>query len=155
MRAAERAGRVLCTDMSLPMLAQAQKKAWRQGVTNIKFARRDLLDLPKEDGLFDVVIAANVLHLLEQPQKAVRSLLGAVKPGGKLLVPTFLLGETRPVFRLTIGAYGLLGFRYCHAFTLESYREMLAACCPGRVQVERLDGMVPVGLGIAIAPEVG
>lgn len=149
---AGKASRVLCTDMSLPMLAQAQKKAWRQGLGNIRFAQRDLHRLPKGDGLFDVVVAANVLHLLENPAAALGHLLGAVRPGGMLAVPTFLQGEARPAFRTVIKAYGLLGFRYCHAFTLESYRALLKSHCPGKVGACRLPGKVPVGLGIAWLP---
>lgn len=149
LAAARRAGQVLCTDMSLPMLAQAQKKAWRQGLSNIRFAQRDLMSLPPSDGRFDVVIAANVLHLLPDPRQALYSLQSAVKPGGRLIVPTFLQGETRPAFRPVIEAYKLLGFRFCHAFTLESYQSLLAACCPPGARAARLPGRVPVGLGVA------
>ncbi len=74
LTAAERAGSVLCTDLSLPMLERARKKAQKRGLTNISFAQRDITALPDRDGSFDAVIAANVLHLLPQPERAVREL---------------------------------------------------------------------------------
>ncbi len=46
LTAAERAGSVLCTDLSLPMLERARKKAQKKGLTNISFAQRDITALP-------------------------------------------------------------------------------------------------------------
>ena len=65
---AKRAGSVLCTDQSEAMLARARKKAARRGLSNLQFAHRDITALSDPDGSFDAVIAANVLHLLPQPE---------------------------------------------------------------------------------------
>ena len=72
LAAARRADSVLCTDLSQAMLSRAEKKACKQGLSNICFAVRDLTALPEGNGSFDVVIAANVLHLLPEPETAVR-----------------------------------------------------------------------------------
>lgn len=93
LAAAERAGSVLCTDLSQAMLEQAAKKAAKRGLSDITFARRDLLALPDPDGTFDVVIAANVLHLLPEPEKAVRELWRVAAPGGRIILPTYLQGK--------------------------------------------------------------
>ena len=69
LAAATRAGTVLCTDLSLPMLERARKKAQKRGLTNISFARRDITALSDLDSSFDAVIAANVLHLLPDPER--------------------------------------------------------------------------------------
>ena len=70
LAAAERAGAVMCTDLSQAMLDKAEAKARRRGITNISFLVRDMNALPDGEGTYDVVIAANVLHLLLRPEKA-------------------------------------------------------------------------------------
>ena len=88
MAAAPRAARVLCTDLSLPMLDRARSKAEQLGLGNISFAPRDLLNLEDPDGTYGAVVAANVLHLLPEPGGAVRELWRVVRPGGVLLYST-------------------------------------------------------------------
>ena len=67
----EKASHILCTDMSEGMLERAKKKCRKKGISNIDFAERNIFELPEEDETYDVVIAANVLHLVENPEKAV------------------------------------------------------------------------------------
>lgn len=43
-------------------------------------------------GSFEVVIAANVLHLLPEPDKALDEAARVLAPGGLLIVPTFTHG---------------------------------------------------------------
>ena len=148
---AERAGSVTCTDLSQAMLDRAERKARRRGLTNISFAVRNLIDLPEGDGMYDVVIAANVLHLLERPERALRELWRVTAPGGRLILPTFLQGETTPFGRLSIALYQRMGFRYQRRFTLTSYRNFLRdRGLPA--QVTRIPGRLPIGLAVCEKP---
>ncbi|MCI7760214.1 MAG: methyltransferase domain-containing protein, partial [[Eubacterium] saphenum] len=88
--AAVRAESVLCTDISENMLKTAKKKAAARRKDNISFAERNIFDLQESDNTYDIVIAGNVLHLLDNPQDAVRELYRVLKKGGKLLLPTFV-----------------------------------------------------------------
>ena len=45
------------------------------------------------DGLFDKVIAANVIHLLDEPLKALAALDRVCKPGGQIIIPTYINRE--------------------------------------------------------------
>ena len=152
LAAAKRAGSVLCTDQSEAMLSKARKKAARMGINNISFAQRDLTDLPDPDGAFDVVIAANVLHLLPEPEIDVRGLWRVVAPGGRLILPTFLQGKVGAAYGALIKIYQGVGFHYEHAFTPETYREFLERLRLGPVTVEVIDGRVPEGIGILEKP---
>lgn len=87
LAAAERAGSVLCTDLSEGMLKQAKRKVERRGLSNVAVARRGVTALPDPEGLFDAVIAANVLHLLPEPERAVRELWRVTAPGGSSCRP--------------------------------------------------------------------
>ncbi len=131
LAAARRADSVLCTDLSQAMLSRAEKKARKQGLSNICFAVRDLTALPEGNGGFDVVIAANVLHLLPEPETAVRELWRVTAPGGRLILPTYLQGKAEAAYGTMIKIYQGAGFHYEHAFTPETYRTFLENPCPG------------------------
>ena len=151
--AAERAGFVLCTDLSEAMLEQAKRKARRRGLANLDFARRDLTALPDPENSFDAVIAANVLHLLPAPDKAVRELWRVTAPGGRLLLPTYLQGKTGAAYGVVIKIYQGAGFHYEHAFTPETYRAFLECLGLGHVTVEVIPGRLPVGLAVLQKPK--
>ncbi len=152
LAAAQRADAVLCTDLSEAMLKQARKKAKKRGLTNIGFASRDLTALPDPDGSFDAVIAANVLHLLPEPETAVRELWRVTAPGGRLILPTYLQGKVGTTYGTLIKIYQGVGFHYEHAFTAETYRMFLAGLELGPVTVEGVSGHVPEGIAVLEKP---
>ena len=148
LAAAKRAGTVLCTDQSQAMLKQARKKAARRKVTNIRFAQRDVTALSDPDGSFEAVIAANVLHLLSQPEKAVRELWRVTAPRGRLILPTYLQGRVGTAYGTMIKIYQGAGFHYEHAFTPETYRMLLESLKLAPVTVEVIPGRVPEGIAV-------
>lgn len=152
LAAAKRAGSVLCTDQSEAMLDRARKKAVKKGLTNISFACRDITALPDSDGSFDAVIAGNVLHLLDDPEPAVRELWRVTAPGGRLILPTYLQGKVGAAYGTMIKIYQGVGFHYEHAFTPETYRMFLERLNLGPVTVEVVDGKVPEGIGVLEKP---
>ena len=148
LAAAKQAGSVLCTDRSEAMLARARKKAARRGLSNLQFAHRDITALSDPDGSFDAVIAANVLHLLPDPEPAVRELWRVTAPGGRLILPTYLQGKAGAAYGTMIKIYQGVGFHYEHAFTPETYREFLERLKLAPVTLEVISGGVPEGIGI-------
>ena len=152
LAAAERAGGVLCTDLSEAMLKQARKKAARRGLSNVRFALRDVTALPDPDGSFDAVIAANVLHLLSEPERAVRELWRVTAPAGRLILPTYLQGKAGAAYGSMIRIYQGVGFHYEHAFTPETYRAFLERLGLGPVTLEVVPGRLPVGLAVLRKP---
>ncbi len=148
LAASKRAGSVLCTDQSEAMLARARKKAARRGLSNLQFARRDITALSDPDGSFDAVIAANVLHLLPQPETAVRELWRVTAPGGRLILPTYLQGKAGAAYGSMIKIYQGVGFHYEHAFTPETYREFLESVKLAPVALEVIPGGVPEGIAV-------
>lgn len=146
--------RVVCTDLSLPMLDRARKKAAKQGLSNIVFQQRDLFCLPDEDGTYGAVCAANVLHLLDEPAKAVAELWRVTAPGGVLLLPTFLMGEAGPLIKLLVALYRLLGFRQKHAFTRQSYQTFFEGIGLPLAELAIVPGRLPVGLAVLRKPNI-
>ena len=138
--ASDNADSVLFTDLSKNMLKQAQRKARALGADNIEFAARNIFDLQDPDGTYDVVIAGNVLHLLTNPQGAVKEMYRVLKPGGRLLLPTF---TNKNSARLLIRIYKKLGFDPAANYSPSEYKKMLEDCGLGRVRTKLIKGLVP------------
>jgi ubiquinone/menaquinone biosynthesis C-methylase UbiE len=71
----KKAKNVTCMDLSENMLAVAGRKIRKQGIDNIRLEKQSLYETGKADGEFDTVIAAQVLHLLDDPQKGADELI--------------------------------------------------------------------------------
>lgn len=141
--AAERAGSVVCTDNSKEMLEVARGKCRRRHLDNVTFERKNIFHTECEDNAFDVVIAGNVLHLLEKPERAVKEMYRVCKPGGKLILPTFVLKNKNSLSETLIGIYQKLGFRPNREYSPKSYVEMLKGCNVGEVKARLIKGTIP------------
>ena len=80
------AAHIEATDASPEMIAQA-----KQGNCSAKlhFSVQDMFHLPYADGSFDIVIVANALHIVPEPEKALREIRRVLKDDGVLVAPTF------------------------------------------------------------------
>lgn len=145
--AAEKAESVLCTDLSMPMLEQARRKCEKAGLRNVSFEERNISDMPESDNTYDAVIAGNVLHLLDNPQDAVRELYRVTKVGGRLIFPTFLLNRNGKL-TFWIRLYKLVGFNPSTHYSREDYLNMLEGCNCGRVKLTMINGIMPVGFAV-------
>ncbi len=138
--AAKNAKKVVCTDLSMPMLKQARRKSEKSNIVNVEFDVRDIFNLKDSDEVYDIVMAGNVLHLLDEPEKALKELWRVTKRGGKLLLPTYMLGDRSSVL---LKLYKMLGFNPSTDFTYETYGKMLAECGLGKVKLKMIKGMIP------------
>jgi tetratricopeptide (TPR) repeat protein/2-polyprenyl-3-methyl-5-hydroxy-6-metoxy-1,4-benzoquinol methylase len=77
---------VLAVDLSLSSLAYAERKTRELGLTNIKYAHADLLQLSSIGYSFDIIEAIGVLHHLADPLAGWRVLLSILRPGGFMRV---------------------------------------------------------------------
>ncbi|HBH95826.1 MAG TPA: hypothetical protein DDX91_08730 [Ruminococcaceae bacterium] len=140
LAAAKKAETVICTDFSEKMLKRAHGKAKKQNADNIVFEQGDICSLKYGDESFDCVIAGNILHLLDEPQKAVTELLRVTKKGGILLLPTFLSKSTNPMIKV----YRLFGFRQKAEYTAKQYSDMLKGCrISGKIKISVIKGRIP------------
>ena len=101
-------GRVVLADINGAMLEVGRDKlldTGRQG--NIEFVQADAQDLPFPDDSFDCVTIAFGLRNVTDKDKALRSMLRVLKPGGRLLVLEF----SKPANPLLSRAYDTYSFR--------------------------------------------
>lgn len=137
---APRCKSLVATDFSERMLKRAAKKCGRYG--NVRFEQADILHLPYPDARFDVVVAANVIHLLNQPYQALRQLERVCRPGGRLIIPTYMNQTDKGTTNSVSGAIGRAGADFKREFMLDTYKQFFAdagytdgdyALCAGRI----------------------
>lgn len=86
---APHAGRVVGVDMSPAMLAVARAEVERAGLRNVALRQGDVYALPVERDGYDLVLVHQVLHYLDDPQRALGEAARALRPGGRLVVVDF------------------------------------------------------------------
>lgn len=143
LAAAIKAKSVVCTDNSEKMLSVAKRKANKQGAYNITFERQNIFALDHPDESFDAVIAGNVLHLLDDPEKALTELWRVTKRGGRILLPTFMTRSKSAASGAMLKLYTLFGYRASTEYTPRSYVFMLKSCNLGRVKAKLIKGTMP------------
>lgn len=134
------------TDFSENMLKRARKNC--RGIDNISFMQADIINLPFDDNSFDKVVAANVIHLLDEPMKALSELRRVCKNGGQLIIPTYInrtKGGKTSGFAKTVGKAGA---DFKRQFTLESYKEFFSDAGFQKAEYTFIDGRIPCALAV-------
>lgn len=86
---ADRAERAVGLDTSHSMLAVARANLERLELRNVELRQGDVYRPPLDRGTFDLVVVHQVLHYLDDPQRALVEAGRLVAPGGRLLVVDF------------------------------------------------------------------
>ena len=111
--------RVVATDFSEGMLKQARKKLAR--FPHVVVEQADITDLHYADDSFDAVVAGNVIHLLPEPGDALKELKRVVRPGGTIIVPTYVIPKKR-AHTIFLKLISRCGIHFQEHFDPASYR---------------------------------
>lgn len=79
---------LVATDFSEKMLRRARKK--HRHLPNVEFRWGNILEIDFPRDRFDIVVAANVIHLLEEPHQALAEMSRVCRPNGTLIIPTYI-----------------------------------------------------------------
>jgi phosphatidylethanolamine/phosphatidyl-N-methylethanolamine N-methyltransferase len=112
---------VVATDYGSEMVSALERRVRDAGVANVRCEQADLYALRFDAGAFDAVVAANVLHLVPDLPGALAALRRVVKPGGRVVVPTFCHDETALSWVVS-RALAVTGFPGRRRFTVSSLR---------------------------------
>ena len=112
---------VVATDFSPNMIETAKKGEIPQNVT---FEVADATSLPYADKAFDLVVIANALHIIPEPQKALAQIKRVLKDGGLLIAPNFIFRKSGAK-NLWQKILDLVGIKFAHEWMAEEYLAFL------------------------------
>lgn len=133
------------TDFSVGMLRQTRKNC--RNYNNIKIKRADMTHLKCRDNRFDVVVAGNVIHLLEDPHAAIKELERVCKPDGKIIIPTYI-NASAGVNKMAVKLLGFAGANFKRQFDMDSYRTFFEDAGYENVTYDLVSGKMPCAIAI-------
>ena len=140
------ASEILCTDISHKMLAVARKKASKQSVQNIIFDNINIFDTGKTEGAYDVVIASQVLHLIDNPENAAAELRRVAKD--MVILPLSLTKDLQGMAKAKIGLYRLFGFAPKVEFDVSGYKEFVRSIGFDDCDFIQVAGKIPMTVAV-------
>jgi ubiquinone/menaquinone biosynthesis C-methylase UbiE len=142
---AEKCRRLIATDYASGMLKQAKRKCRK--FRNVSFKRVDITSIKCRNDRFDKVVAGNVIHLLPEPGKALAELERVVKPGGRIIIPTYINMSKRSA-GLAVKFIEFLGADFKKQFDMDSYREFFNEIGYRDVEYYVVDGRMPCAIAV-------
>lgn len=133
------------TDFSAGMLKQTRKHC--KNYSNVTIKRADMTHLKCRDNRFDVVVAGNVIHLLEDPHAAIKELERVCKPGGKIIIPTYI-NASAGVNKIAVRLLSLAGAHFKRQFDMASYRNFFEDAGYENVTYDIVSGRMPCAVAV-------
>ena len=116
------ARRMIATDYSDGMISEAKKGRYSR---KLRFEVADAMDLPYPDDSFDVVVIANALHIVPDPEKVLLEIDRVLRPGGVLIAPNFVEHRKTGLSCIWTGILRMAGVRFEHRWTAGEYLQFL------------------------------
>ena len=132
---------IIATDFSSKMLKRAKKKCKK--FNNVEFMNSNIMKLDFDDNSFDIVIAANVIHLLDDPINAINELDRVCKGNGKIIIPTYMNKDDKGNTSGFAKRVGKAGADFKRQFTYDSYKEFFNELGYRNVEYTMINGKVP------------
>ena len=143
---AGRCRRLTATDFSRKMLEKARKNC--AGYRNVTFEFADITSLHYPDGAFDKVVAGNVIHLLDEPLRALSELDRVCRPGGTLIIPTYMNRDGRGRTSGFARTVGKAGADFKRQFTYDTYRQFFRDAGYADVRITPAEGRIPCAVAV-------
>lgn len=143
---AEKCVSLTATDFAPRMLNRAEKNC--AAFKNVTFRKADILLLEFPDNSFDKVVAGNVIHLLDEPLKALNELNRVCRPDGKLIIPTYMNRDQRGKTNGFARGAKIAGAGFKRQFTVESYRQFFLDAGYSDVEVRLAEGYIPCAVAL-------
>ena len=119
-------GHILATDSSPAMIDIARRKAGAAAIDNVTFETRWVAAHDLREPCYDVIMAHNLLHLLEDPEAAIAAAFQGLKSGGVFVTSTACIGDMAWYFRVIAPVGSMLRlFPLIRVFTRAHLRQSL------------------------------
>lgn len=120
---AHAAKQMVATDYAEGMIREAKKGAYP---ANLTFEVADATALPYADDSFDAVLIANALHVMPDPEAALREIHRVLRPGGILIAPNFVEHKKGAASRVWSSILQLAGISFAHQWSEKEYLDFLS-----------------------------
>ena len=114
--------KMLATDYSDGMIKEAKKGEYPN---NLTFEVADATSLPYNDNSFDVVIIANALHVMANPDKALKEIDRVLREDGVMIAPNFVGHNKGTRSKIWSNILKLAGIKFEHQWTSDEYIKWL------------------------------
>lgn len=142
-------GFIHAIDISAKMIEIAENKALEREIRNIAFRRTTIFDEKFREGSFDALIAFNIFHLLEEPQKYFQRLFQLLKPEGLILSATPCMSEA-PGLNYVLKFFTAIGLTpKLNSFTSTEMEQFFLTSSFKTVELNRIKPNSPQYIGIA------
>ena len=134
------------TDFSEQMILEAKKHGEYE---NLTFEVADATSLSFADEEFDCVLIANALHIMPNPDLAMKEIHRVLKPNGTLLAPTFLWkeGKQRKILKSLMS---ISGFKMYQEWNKKQFEDFVEEYGFSVVEMKLVyAGIAPIGVLIA------
>ncbi len=137
-------------DTSAGMIEVARENARDRRVPNVRFLQKAIFDDELERESYDVILAFNILHLLDDPRKAVRRASELLKPGGLFVPVTPCLGMAGWLARSLLPLIARVGILpYLRTFRVSDVEDMTRDGGFEIVESDVFEGAIPSSFVIA------
>ncbi|MCR5279811.1 MAG: class I SAM-dependent methyltransferase [Lachnospiraceae bacterium] len=143
---APRCKHLIATDFSANMLKKTKKNC--AGYSNVSFKQANIMSLEYADETFDKVVAANVIHLLDEPVKAIRELDRVCKNGGSIIIPTYMNKDSSGKTSSFAKTIGKAGADFKRQFTLDTYQDFFRKLGYVDASYKMIEGRVPCAVAV-------
>jgi len=137
---------ITATDFSEKMLIRARKNCTK--FTNVTCEWADITDLKYDDNSFDKAVAANVIHLLEDPKATLKGLERVCRNGGELIIPTYVNREKKGKDNIFSKMFAKAGAGFKRQFSFDSYKEFIRDCGYSDADFKLIGGKMPCAVAV-------
>ncbi len=119
---APHANKMTATDYSEGMIQTAKKGEYS---SNLTFEVADATALMYDEDSFDVVVIANVLHIVSEPENVLNQIDRVLKKGGVLIAPNYVEHKKGFVSRTWEAIIKAAGIKFENQWSAEEYKNFL------------------------------
>lgn len=131
-------------DISTKMIEISKKKASVRKIQNIDFARTTIFDDKFKVGSFDAIIAFNIFHLLEEPQKYFERINQILKPGGIIISSTPCMSEA-PFLNIILKFFSIIGMTpKLNSFTSTEMKQLFLKASFKLIELNKIKPKSPI-----------
>lgn len=132
------------TDYSDGMLKKSSYRC--KDMKNVKVEKANIMKLNYPDESFDKVVAANVIHLLDNPKKALNELMRVCRKGGQVIIPTYLVNQNRGLSAVFVKVVNHFNKTFIEQFDEQSYKNFFIKLGYPNISFEMINGRMACGI---------